>query len=375
VDINGTQSDFDVLRLTSGDDTYRSCYAAHFSSSALAAQPVREADWARHRGLMLGIFRAPAARIAAGFVHNFASCPTMRREYGPRCDPTARAFSAGDCAAARAPSPANVRRYFACVRGCAVNVLNGIHCGGASPTCVSASASLIDTVPAVCDNHVPTAGEVAAAVARVTDGDFAVVGLAEQYGESVRRLQAVLSRVHVVSAVGGAAAIRTDPIYQAHLERAAAAAASLGGPVATTGGGAADSKGLPRIEVKEELAPLVPHGLGIDAVREAERVVAGMLREYRLFDLEDAALYAAASAAFDAVSVTTRAASESEAVVVAEGSTPAGEEREGPATAEAKTKEGSPVSAYDGISAEEDEREQKSRTAAVTFSTLLLRQT
>jgi hypothetical protein len=170
---NGLQSDYANLKITS-DDAYQSCYAAQFSSPTLAAQPVSAADWRLHKGMMVGIFRAPGARIASvggaykllqlnpvvtrslkapglnpctydvktrfqtllfqmqlvplyasGFVNNFESCPTMRREYGERCDPTSSAHVAGDCIAALSPSPANVRRYFACVRGCAVNMLNG----------------------------------------------------------------------------------------------------------------------------------------------------------------------------------------------------------------------------------------------------------
>jgi hypothetical protein len=149
---------------------------------------------------------------------------------------------------------------------------NGMHCGSASPTCSSASSSLIEAMPGVCENHVPTAEEVASAVAHVTDGDFAVVGLAGQYGESVRRLKAVLAREHVASVLGGGTAIRTDPGYKAHLERvrvatSARAAASLGGGPGggshSGGGGSDDVDAEARVAavgLEEELAPMVPHG-------------------------------------------------------------------------------------------------------------------
>lgn len=308
VDVNGTQSAYDTLRVTS-DEAYTSCYAAQFSSPiprTLAGQPVSKTDWKLHRGMMVGIFRSPTARVAAGFVNNFESCPAMRREYGERCDPTRRAHTPGDCSAALSPSPSNVRRYFNCVRGCAVNMLNGVDCGGGAAACASASSSLIGAVPAVCENHVPTPEEIAAAVAHVEDGDFAVVGLADQYRESVRRLKAVLSRERVAAVLGGAAAIRTDPEYKAHLERVRNEKARGGdGTQAQTSsprpilGGPGYSQQVAALSLREELSPLVPHGPGLGDVQRAEAAVAEMLRKYELVDDADAALYAAAVKVFD----------------------------------------------------------------------------
>ena len=254
----------DIRAVTARSRAYNECFARKFSSlspgaAAPSPAPVRPEDWTEHRGRMIGMFRAPAQRIAAGFANAFEGCPAMRAEFGERCDPSGRAYVEGDCVASLRPNPSSVRRYFACVRGCQTNLLNGIPCGGEDGSGEG--------------NHVPTKEEIAAAVARVSGDDFAVVGVANKYVESVRRLKTALER----PALGGTAS-----------ERAAVGLAA-----------ARAKKGL-----ELELGPLVLQergsGTAAEARAAAEAKVAELLRAWKLVDDADAAVYAAAVAKFDA---------------------------------------------------------------------------
>ena len=254
----------DIRAVTARSRAYNDCFARKFSSLSPGAAaplpaPVRPEDWSEHHGRMIGMFRAPAQRIAAGFANAFEGCPAMRAEFGERCDPSGRAYVEGDCVASLRPNPSSVRRYFACVRGCQTNLLNGIPCGGEDGSREG--------------NHVPTKEEIAAAVSRVSGDDFAVIGVANKYVESVRRLKTALER----PALGGTAS-----------ERAAV-------------GLAAERAKKP---LERELGPLVLQekgsGTAAEARAAAEAKVAELLRAWKLVDDADAAVYAAAVAKFDA---------------------------------------------------------------------------
>ena len=64
--------------------------ATRSTSSSFGPKPVFFSEMAAHKGKMIGMFRMPAQKIAAGFVNAFESCPTMQHEHGPSCNPAPR---------------------------------------------------------------------------------------------------------------------------------------------------------------------------------------------------------------------------------------------------------------------------------------------
>ena len=187
---------FDYYRetqVTAGEPAFGKCYQKHFSSS-FGPKPVYFSEMAAHKGKMIGMFRTPAQKIAAGFVNAFESCPTMQREHGPSCNPAHESYAIGSCAAAMNPTPETVEKYFNCVKGCQVSMLNGKFCGGADPKCLAVVLADVPDISSECEaNHVPNEAEIQNAISKVNDGHFAVVGLAERYADSVRKLRAYLT--------------------------------------------------------------------------------------------------------------------------------------------------------------------------------------
>ena len=251
---------FDYYRetqVTAGEPAFGKCYQKHFSSS-FGPKPVYFSEMAAHKGKMIGMFRTPAQKIAAGFVNAFESCPTMQREHGPSCNPAHESYAIGSCAAAMNPTPETVEKYFNCVKGCQVSMLNGKFCGGADPKCLAVVLADVPDISSECEaNHVPNEAEIQNAISKVNDGHFAVVGLAERYADSVRKLRAYLTGQGATAMMG------------------------KNGKVA-------------RMGELEDLKPLVPYGDGPDVVKNAEARVAEIMKQKGLRDLADERLHAAA---------------------------------------------------------------------------------
>ena len=99
------------------------------------------------------MFRMPAQKIAAGFVNSFESCPAMQHEHGVDCNPAHQSYAIGSCAAAMNPTPATVEKYFNCVKGCQVNMLNGNFCGGATPKCMAVVLAGMPDISGECEGN------------------------------------------------------------------------------------------------------------------------------------------------------------------------------------------------------------------------------
>ena len=197
-------------------------------------------------------------KISAGFVNAFESCPKMQHEHGPSCNPAHESYAIGSCAAAMNPTPETVEKYFNCVKGCQVSMLNGKFCGGADPKCLAVVLADVPDISSECEaNHVPNEAEIQNAISKVNDGHFAVVGLAERYADSVRKLRAYLTGQGATAMMGKS------------------------GKVA-------------RMGELEDLKPLVPYGDGPDVVKNAEARVAEIMKQKGLRDLADERLHAAA---------------------------------------------------------------------------------
>ena len=251
---------YDVTKVTVGEPGFEKCYTKHFSSNPLDAvpKPVFYSEMAAHKGRMISMFRMPANKIAAGFVNSFESCPAMQHEHGVDCNPAHQSYAIGSCAAAMNPTPATVEKYFNCVKGCQVNMLNGNFCGGATPKCMAVVLAGMPDISGECEgNHVPAEREVQNAISKVNDGHFAVVGLAEKYADSVRKLRTYLT-----------------------------------GQGATLGEG--KGKGVAGLGGDGDLEPLVPFGEGPDVVKNAAAKVAEIMRQKGLRDLADERLHSAA---------------------------------------------------------------------------------
>ena len=257
---NGMFDYYDVTKVTVGEPGFEKCYTKHFSSNPLDAvpKPVFYSEMAAHKGKMISMFRMPANKIAAGFVNSFESCPAMQHEHGVDCNPAHQSYAIGSCAAAMNPTPATVEKYFNCVKGCQVNMLNGNFCGGATPKCMAVVLAGMPDISGECEgNRVPVEREVQNAISKVNDGHFAVVGLAEKYADSVRKLRTYLT-----------------------------------GQGATLGEG--KGKGVAGLGGDGDLEPLVPFGEGPDAVKSAAAKVAEIMRQKGLRDLADERLHSAA---------------------------------------------------------------------------------
>ena len=251
---------YDVTKVTVGEPGFEKCYTKHFSSNPLDAvpKPVFYSEMAAHKGRMISMFRMPANKIAAGFVNSFESCPAMQHEHGVDCNPAHQSYAIGSCAAAMNPTPATVEKYFNCVKGCQVNMLNGNFCGGANPKCMAVVLAGMPDISGECEgNRVPAEREVQNAISKVNDGHFAVVGLAEKYADSVRKLRTYLT-----------------------------------GQGATLGEG--KGKGVAGLGGDGDLEPLVPFGEGPDVVKNAAAKVAEIMRQKGLRDLADERLHSAA---------------------------------------------------------------------------------
>ena len=251
---------YDVTKVTVGEPGFEKCYTKHFSSNPLDAvpKPVFYSEMAAHKGKMISMFRMPANKIAAGFVNSFESCPAMQHEHGVDCNPAHQSYAIGSCAAAMNPTPATVEKYFNCVKGCQVNMLNGNFCGGATPKCMAVVLAGMPDISGECEgNRVPVEREVQNAISKVNDGHFAVVGLAEKYADSVRKLRTYLT-----------------------------------GQGATLGEG--KGKGVAGLGGDGDLEPLVPFGEGPDVVKSAAAKVAEIMRQKGLRDLADERLHSAA---------------------------------------------------------------------------------
>jgi hypothetical protein len=251
---------YDVTKVTVGEPGFEKCYTKHFSSNPLDAvpKPVFYSEMAAHKGKMISMFRMPANKIAAGFVNSFESCPAMQHEHGVDCNPAHQSYAIGSCAAAMNPTPATVEKYFNCVKGCQVNMLNGNFCGGATPKCMAVVLAGMPDISGECEgNRVPAEREVQNAISKVNDGHFAVVGLAEKYADSVRKLRTYLT-----------------------------------GQGATLGEG--KGKGVAGLGGDGDLEPLVPFGEGPDVVKSAAAKVAEIMRQKGLRDLADERLHSAA---------------------------------------------------------------------------------
>ena len=251
---------YDVTKVTVGEPGFEKCYTKHFSSNPLDAvpKPVFYSEMAAHKGRMISMFRMPANKIAAGFVNSFESCPAMQHEHGVDCNPAHQSYAIGSCAAAMNPTPATVEKYFNCVKGCQVNMLNGNFCGGATPKCMAVVLAGMPDISGECEgNRVPAEREVQNAISKVNDGHFAVVGLAEKYADSVRKLRTYLT-----------------------------------GQGATLGEG--KGKGVAGLGGDGDLEPLVPFGEGPDVVKNAAAKVAEIMRQKGLRDLADERLHSAA---------------------------------------------------------------------------------
>ena len=126
-----------------------------------------------------------------------------------------------------------------------MNMLNGKFCGGASPRCVAAALANMDDLDGACESpHVSSEAEIQNAISKIDDGHFAVVGLAEKYADSVRKLRKYLTGAGATAAVG---APKKGP-------RAAAHAAGRDEKVAKVG-------------ALQDLDPLVPFGEGPEVMR------------------------------------------------------------------------------------------------------------
>ena len=251
---------YDVTKVTVGEPGFEKCYTKHFSSNPLDAvpKPVFYSEMAAHKGKMISMFRMPANKIAAGFVNSFESCPAMQHEHGVDCNPAHQSYAIGSCAAAMNPTPATVEKYFNCVKGCQVNMLNGNFCGGATPKCMAVVLAGMPDISGECEgNRVPAEREVQNAISKVNDGHFAVVGLAEKYADSVRKLRTYLT-----------------------------------GQGATLGEG--KGKGVAGLGGDGDLEPLVPFGEGPDVVKSAAAKVAEIMMQKGLRDLADERLHSAA---------------------------------------------------------------------------------
>ena len=89
-------------QVTVGEPNFGKCYNKHFSSS-FGTKPVFNSEMKAHKGKMIGMFRMPAQKIAAGFVNAFESCPRMQHEHGVQCNPAHQSYAIGSCAAAVNP--------------------------------------------------------------------------------------------------------------------------------------------------------------------------------------------------------------------------------------------------------------------------------
>ena len=267
---------FDYYRetqVTAGEPAFGKCYQKHFSSS-FGPKPVYFSEMAAHKGKMIGMFRTPAQKIAAGFVNAFESCPKMQHEHGPSCNPAHESYAIGSCAAAMNPTPETVEKYFNCVKGCQVSMLNGKFCGGASPRCVAAALANMDDLDGACEGpHVANEAEIKNAISKINDGHFAVVGLAEKYADSVRKL-----RKYLTGAGAGATAAVGVPKK---------------GPRAAAHAGGRDEK-VAKMGALEDLRPLVPFGEGPEVMKAAQAKVAEIMRQKGLRDIADERLHGAA---------------------------------------------------------------------------------
>ena len=168
----------------------------------------------------------------------------------------------------------NVEKYFNCVKGCQVNMLNGNFCGGANPKCVAAALADMPNLDAACESpHSADEKEIQNAISKITDGHFAVVGLAEKYADSVRKL-----RKYLTGAGAGATAAVGVPKK---------------GPRAAAHAGGRDEK-VAKMGALEDLRPLVPFGEGPEVMKAAQAKVAEIMRQKGLRDIADERLHGAA---------------------------------------------------------------------------------
>ena len=73
------------------------------------------------------------------------------------------------------PTPETVEKYFNCVKGCQVSMLNGKFCGGADPEVFAVVLADVPDISSECEgNHVPNEAEIQNAISKVNDGHFAV---------------------------------------------------------------------------------------------------------------------------------------------------------------------------------------------------------
>ena len=147
----------------------RQCDADAFTRLHAGHAPLRADD----RGRAVGVFRAPAARLASGFVHNFHDCTApMERAFGLNCTVGGDDYA---CAARlpRAALPAAVRAYARCVGGCQLRLLAGDACG----------AGDVGTSSRLPPDPRRRAARLATAARRLAR--FAFAGRTEEWGRSV----------------------------------------------------------------------------------------------------------------------------------------------------------------------------------------------
>ena len=149
-------------------------------------------------------------------------------------------------------------------------MLNGNFCGGANPKCVAAALADMPNLDAACESpHSADEKEIQNAISKITDGHFAVVGLAEKYADSVRKLRKYLT---------GAGAERRRRWVRSRRR---------------TGRRTVTNK-VAKVGIGRELEPLVPFGEGPDVMKAAEAKVAEILRQKGLRDIADERLHSAA---------------------------------------------------------------------------------
>eukprot|EP00051_Salpingoeca_urceolata_P029582 m.490335 g.490335 ORF g.490335 m.490335 type:complete len:307 (+) comp27832_c0_seq1:257-1177(+) len=139
------------------------CHGA-FARFEGAHAGVSEQAWRQYAGHMVGMFREVVPRLVSGWLHNFHDCPAIQRRYHG-CD----THDNHTCAEVlrEPPDKALVQEYAACVRGCAVKMLNGLECRYSTFRPVSSQ-------------------DVGRAVDHVLY-DFAFVGLTAEFDASVKQ--------------------------------------------------------------------------------------------------------------------------------------------------------------------------------------------
>lgn len=111
------------------NDVDRLCPGA-FARFESGHAPLKPEEAVRTSGHTVTVLRNAQERIASGFLHHFHDCTEMENEYFNGKDATqvySELFRDQDAL------DSALRRYFACVEGCATRMLIGLACGGPRP--------------------------------------------------------------------------------------------------------------------------------------------------------------------------------------------------------------------------------------------------